>query len=400
MITSTYRKNSSQPDVNFGGVTYAESTDGIHWTKPILRQRRCWGSLENNFLSFETNAMENALCHPEDPDPNRRFKGLLGALGRRPAASPDGMHWRRLDVPEIPSGDESNLSYDRAGGTFIATLKTNGPYGRAHQIWTSKDFNTWTNTDVVFSADARDQQLAVLNIRARLADPTLQQPVHDNPDEYNADIYNLGIFRYEGLYIGMPAVFHRTAVIPSGGQDGFHLIQLASSRDLRTWQRLGDRQSFIGPSPVGQGAYDLTQLLPPSAPVVRGNELWFYYTGIKYRVPPEEPEPCGAVCLAVLRREGFLSLDAGEKRGTLLTKPFVVCGTKLFVNVDAAAGSMKVEALDGAKKPLAVSETVVGDQPRTDVQWKRGALAGLKGQTVRLQFALRKARLYSFWLEE
>ena len=47
--------------------------------------------------------------------------------------------------------------------------------------------------------------------------------------------------------------------------DGFHLVQLAFSRDLRTWIRLGDRQPFIGPSRTASGAYDLTQIISPSA---------------------------------------------------------------------------------------------------------------------------------------
>ena len=48
-------------------------------------------------------------------------------------------------------------------------------------------------------------------IVARLADSTLQQPVYNDPADYNVDIYNLAIFRYEGLYVGLPAVYHSTA---------------------------------------------------------------------------------------------------------------------------------------------------------------------------------------------
>ena len=78
-------------------------------------------------------------------------------------------------------------------------------------------------------------------------------------------------------------------------------------------------------------------------PVDRGDELWFYYTGMKRRVEqhdrytdgsPRSPETLSpmeradwlddthsAVCLAVLRRDGFVSLDAGANGGYLLTKP-------------------------------------------------------------------------------
>jgi len=107
------------------------------------------------------------------------------------------------------------------------------------------------------------------------------------------------IFRYEDLYIGLPAIFYRTA---DQDGDGFHHVQLICSRDMRDWKRLGDRRAFIGPSPVDSGAYDLTRILPPSRPILRGDELWFYYTGIKYRCPPEGARDLGAVCLAALRR--------------------------------------------------------------------------------------------------
>lgn len=120
------------------------------------------------------------LCTPvsgyDPPSCFRRFKGFLGAIGRQPIVSPDGIHWNKLDVPVLPSSDESNLSYDRQSRTFIATLKTGGPFGRSHGIWISKDFNTWTNTGVLIHADEEDQRLAKEHIRARLADDRLRQP--------------------------------------------------------------------------------------------------------------------------------------------------------------------------------------------------------------------------------
>lgn len=399
---------TSTPAAGVAGTTYAESVDGVKWTKPILRQWKFQDSLENNFVAVEpdsawpANAMENVVYDPDDADPQRRFKGFLGAFGRQPIVSPDGIHWKKLDVPVLPSSDESNLSYDRQSRTFVATLKTNGPFGRSHGLWTSKDFQTWTNTGVLIHADEEDQRLGKANIRARLADDQLQQPRYNDPADYNADIYNVGVFRYEGLYVALSAVYHATGKIPVGNTDGFHLVQLRSSRDLQTWQHVADRQTFIGPSPVKGGAFDLTQLLPPSAPIVRDDELWFYYTGLKYRAEPAQPvaSGMGAICLAVLRRDGFVSLDAGETPGTITTKPFKWSGSKLMANVETREpGDLRVDVLDTEGTVIATSQPVKGNHPRGQLGWSPALPQSLHGQQISLRFTLREASFYSWWLE-
>ncbi len=256
--------------------------------------------------------------------------------------------------------------------------------------------------ELIFETDDLDQELAKENIAERLANPSLQQPVANDPTYYNADIYDMGIFRYEGLYLSTPAIYHSVAQSTSepANTTGFHLLQLMSSRDLRHWQRLGDRKPFIGPSPLGAGAYDLTQILGPSWPVVRNDELWLYYSGFKYRDRPENAEPdVGAICLAVLRRDGWISLDAGEKEGTVCTQPFVLPEGDLQVNVDAGQGALHVDVLDQAQQIVAASEPVTGDQPRGRLTWRQGELRALTGQTIALRFRLSAASLYAYWIE-
>jgi hypothetical protein len=371
------------------------SKDGLHWTagpKPNMR-------------------IDHAVLDPLDPDPMRRFKASL--LNEGFAASADGVHWTKLDLPAIPSSDEGNLSYDPGEGLFIHTVKRGGPFGRAVALATSRDFQTWTDYGVVFHADKQDQELGRANIEARAADPTFQQTLYNAPQSRNVDVYNMGLFRYEGLYVGLPAMFHATGPVPNyPNTDGFHLIQLACSRDLKSWVRLGDRKTFIGPSRLDSGAYDLTQILPPSAPVVRDDELWFFYTGLKYRanftylgtypdgetvVMPGRVRDHGAICLAVLRRDGFLSLDAGQEAGTVLTKPMLLAGATLHVNVDAKAGDLQLEVLDEDGQTVAVAEPVTGNQLRATICWKSGNLESVKGKLVSLRFTLRNAQLYSFW---
>ena len=251
-----------------------ESKDGLHWTRV--------GESGLRSCAVAYDASEAELAH--------RYKTLLIYNDETPggvAVSPDLLTWTKLDIPTppVPVTDEFNAFLDKQNHTFIATAKIIGSHGRSVALLTSTDFITWENHGLIFHADELDQSLGVKNIEARLANPALHQPYWPaDPDSYNVDVYNVGVFAYEGLYIGIPAMFHSVGPVPNYPNTfGFHLVQLACSRDLKTWQRLGDRRPFIGPSPLGAGAYDLPQILPPSAPIVHGNELWFYYTGIKYR---------------------------------------------------------------------------------------------------------------------
>ncbi len=445
-----------------GGVSCAESEDGLNWHRPILRCREHRGSLENSFVSPWGG--EQVIYDPYDPDPSRRYKSMkLRGVSERmvspagahwklvdnpwrlaypeghvlngpsgyqlswviyveehPEAEPgerfsgwgrfqtrdltvsaDGIHWRRLECPGLPSGDEGNLSHDWATGTYIATLKEGemGPYGRSIALATSQDFEHWSGPKLIFHADQEDQELARPVIAERLANPRLIQPQYNVPAEYMVDVYNMGVSRYEGLYIGMAAFFYHTGNVDENS-DGFHHVQLLCSRDLHNWVRLGERQPFIGPSEADSGAYDLTQIMPPSRPVSINGELWFYYTGAQYRsAPPDADGNKGAIHLATMRRDGFMSLDAGSQLGTVTTNNFVLNSPWLYVNVDAGQGSLLVEVIDGEGAVVARSREIRGDQQRHPVQWESGDPQNLVYRPIRLRFNLQNAAFYSYWFD-
>ena len=320
----------------------------------------------------------------------------------------------------IQSSDEWNFSIDVDERLYIATVKQGGPYGRSVYLVTSRNYEDWSEHQLIFHADDLDQELGRQNIEDRFADESILAPPWNDPEVHNVDAYNMGLFRYESVYIGTPALYHAAGAVPNYPNTvGFHLIQLMVSRDLKNWERVGNRKPFIGPSRIGSGAYDLTQLIGPSNALVRGDELWFYYTGIKYRgfnyvgtfptgqylpLPGHETDT-GAICLAVLRRDGFVSLDASETEGQVLTKPLLWRGSTLWVNADAADGELLVEVLDENGDPLdnwsrAVVVPVTEGGVRQAVSWNSaGNLENLKGELVRLRFILRNAELYAFWSE-
>ncbi len=190
----------------------------------------------------------------------------------------------------IPSGNEAQLVSDPDQKRFLALVRSGGPCGRAVSLTASTDFAHWTDPTLVFAVDELDRQQARDVIRARIGDPTLWQPLYADPEPghcstpvpgspstWTCDICSMAVFPYEGLNIGLPAVFHPTGIDAAGtSTDGFHHIQLAASRDLATWVRLGSREPYIGPSPIDTGlvgAYDRTQRLPTSRPVRRGDQL-------------------------------------------------------------------------------------------------------------------------------
>lgn len=395
-----------------GGAGFARSKDGLHWEKPILGLVESHGSRRNNLTVVQGRPkafIQHVMIDPRAP-PERRYKGLIGPHGREPIVSADGLTFTPLDVPPIPSEDESHLNWDESARQFILTVKQPGPFGRSVYLSLSPDFEHWTKPELIYHADAQDQALGAQYLREIEGDARYWRPTVNHPHEYNVEIYNMAVFRYEGLYIGLPNYFESSGRIPlpRGNQDGINSPKLACSRDLRAWTRVGDRAHFLPISPLGPGVIDTGQIMASSHPVRHGDELWFYYSGIDVRHRPNVPrvidEYRGAICVAMLRVDGFVSLHAGPDGGFVDTRPVVLDGGRLCVNV-TAPGEVRVEltSRDG-REPLAGWEAgacvpISGDHARMEVRWPGRSLAELRGRAVRVRFHLKDADLYSFWLE-
>ena len=80
----------------------AESKDGIHWVKPILKIYKIGKSRRNNvILANEAPSSHNFspfLDKNPNTDPSQRYKALAGEdkVGLRAYVSPDGIHWKKL----------------------------------------------------------------------------------------------------------------------------------------------------------------------------------------------------------------------------------------------------------------------------------------------------------------
>jgi hypothetical protein len=180
-------------------------------------------------------------------------------------------------------------------------------------------------------------------------------------------------------------------------------VQLARSRDGINWGRVGDRKPFLPRGP--KGAFDEGMVARTTAPVVFGDELWFYYMGAQ-RHPSEKGERSPAIGLATITMDRFVSLDAGEQEGEVTSRLISVADqTKLLLNaVVNPGGSVLVELLDSTGRVIegfARNNAIPfdGNAVFHPASWgDKKDLTDLAGQMIQVRLILRKARLYAFRL--
>ena len=381
-------------------VCYATSKDGIHWELPKLGLYEYLGSKDNNIV-FRSARMAGdtspaVFKDPVAKDPERKYK-MLHKRGRkttdgvRIAFSPDGIHWTDgPDKPVIAVSDSPNSAlWDPKLGKYVAHTRHNMIYDSVftREVLQSEsdDFVTWRTHGVIMKADEKDPP-------------------------WSRQFYNMEWMPYEDVYFGFISVYHtlpgmETKITP--GLDWIDKvdIQLSFSRDGRTWHRAGQRQVFV-PNGTSRDDFDHAMIYVMQHPIVVGDEIWIYYAGFNGRhwATKRKELQGGAVGLAKLRLDGFISMDAGD--GILTTKLFKMAGKRLVVNADARWGSAKVEILDASGNPIGGfskddAAPITGDHVRHTVAWgSRFDVGELQGKPIALRFHMDRSKLYSFVFQD
>lgn len=351
----------------------AESTDGLNWIRPHLGLVAHLGSTDNNLL--REGRMFRVLHDPEDPDPNRRYKAIIRDAGFLAGFSADGVKWKTT-VPVLDQAyDATSVHWDPVGNKWIGSCKIWRENKRARGYAQSNDFVKWTDTAYMLSVDQRD-----------------------GPQD---QMYSMAIIRYESVYVGLIKVYH----LDTDRCD----VQIAFSRDAKHWRR-PFRQPFIA-NGVEESDWDFGNLDPLDQIHSMNDRLWFFYSGrstLHNQLPND-----GAMGLATLRVDGFVSMDAGEDAGMLITRPLLLKGKRLYLNAEVSAGGrITVEILDGRTFDTTTDEAdvpvfpftkdnaaaILTDSVNHPVTWENAvSLQTLRGRQVRLRFNLQRARLYSFW---
>ncbi len=106
-----------------------------------------------------------------------------------------------------------------------------------------------------------------------------------------------------------------------------------------------------------------------------------------------------ALGLGFLRRDGFVSLDAGDEQGFLRTPRVTLGGAALTVNA-RVRGEMRVRVTDGPGRSLPGfgwddGAPVRGDSLRHKLTWRKADASSLRDRPVRLEFRLSRAELFA-----
>ena len=403
---------------------YAESEDGLTWHKPNLGLIPFQGSKDNNLVAplLERQSLQGATVIRDKraaegeryklwtkflPTDEERAAGASAGLWAM--HSPDGFRWSYYPGQPNPEGScdtqnmlfwddrlECYVGYTRVRATqhLDEAAQTEGrkKYRSVGRV-TSIDFKTWSELEIVFEADAAD-----------LAMPVPYQADSITP---NIDYYTSCAMKYgwaEDVYLMMPSAYYHW------GEDQYPAtmdVQLLTSRDGISWSRAGDREPFLRQGLDDSATSGMIFANPWLLPV--GDELWLYYNGTPRTHGPRPPgiDEAGfarrtGIFRASIRRDGFISADAGHSGGELTTPLITFEGDRLELNCDGSAGGwLQVEVLNAEDQPipgysLADSDDVRGNGLSKRVTWRGNTDVGpLSGQPVRLRFVMRGVKLFA-----
>ena len=400
---------------------YAESRDGIHWTRPSLGLVEFQGSKNNNIIPRPavTQGWRLDALNPfrdENPavTPDALYKAMAPIYGpgtnpdgwtdREKALailkSPDGIHWTLMQEKGVFRGDgyfdSQNVAFwDPNIKAYRAYFRDVRAAARDIKTGTSPDFVNWSPGTFLTQAKKPTAQFYVNGIRTYHRAPHIYIGL---PEMYEDRPWSLAMAQ-------LPDTELRSKNIASWKRPGpLSEVQLMWSRDSGTFEL--SPSTFMPPGPERPGTYtycdavawhlvETASNLEGAAPELTLYRNEFYeISDVRLR-------------RYTLRLDGFASIHAPIAGGELVTPPLIFQGKSLSMNFASSAfGSLRVEIQDADGKPLPGftlddSIELYGDTIARNAIWKNNPdLGALAGKPVRLRFVMRDADLYSIKFEE
>lgn len=399
---------------------YAVSPDGLNWEKPSLGLVEYNGSTDNNILLKEQSKLGFVFIDPQGT-PEQRFKMLSGIGTTHMRTSPDGIHW--TDHPQVvwspPWDTQKQAWWDPRIGRYVihtrVVVKPNGeltfPFAEpiesnppvvAPQLHRPTRALGRVEVDDIMQPWPMEETLTILT--------------SDEQDPPVSDIYHPGgVYQYpyaSDAYLMFPLTYQHFR--PGEGHshnDGVNDTQFAASRNGINWMRY-DRQPFIPRGLPGDPDHGDTHA--SNYFIRQGNYLYQYYRGWPwshggYRTLSSEDRKDRTnwgrafVGVVVHRLDGFVSADAPQEGGYLVTPPLLFDGHCLELNIDVSGmGGALVEIQDESGQPISGytlddCDRILQNDVAYVVHWKGNPdVSWLAGKPVRLKIALRSSKLFAF----
>ena len=394
----------------FDGTGYAVSEDGVEWHRPSLDVV----DGTNLVLARRPGYLRDGACvwlDHEGTDRGQRFKmfqyfrsaGDVGEpwAGGEVYTSHDGIHWGR-PTRTGPLGDNSSFFYNPFRKKWVFSIRSGSHGVRTRSYREHADFlegSQW---------DEREPVMWAWSDKLDEPDPD----IGDVPQ-----LYDLNAVAYESIMLGLVAIFRGPSnpVAAEAGTPKTNDLPLAFSRAGFHWDR-SNRDPLIAATRT-PGTWDKGYIHAAGGGcLVVGDKLYFYYGAWSGQSPTLKGNMVGShgksnamyaggsTGLAVLRRDGFASMDAGQGGGTLTTRPVTFRGGHLFVNTDTRQGELRVEVLGQNTEtiePFTADSCipVSTDTTARRVYWKAtDDLSHLIDVPVRFRFHVTNGKLYSFWV--
>ena len=365
---------------------YAESSDGINFTRPNLGFVEWDGSKENNIVLMGAFAHNFAPFLDTNPDVKHeeRYKAVAGfssewgGTGLLGFTSPDGMNWKQVgDKPLTTDGQFDSLNvvfWDPNSKCYRLYSRYWIGSTRAVQSATSKDFRTWSS-----------QQ------------PNVYAP--GTPLEHFYTNASTPCPGAEHIYLSFPKRFiEDRKKIAEHPEVGVSDALFMTSRDGINWDRRF-LEAWVRP---GRDQRNWTERsnMPAMGIVETADDEFSIYISEHCRWNDNRLRRLS------IRKHGFASVNADAVGGEFVTRPLIFSGKHLILNyATSAAGSIQVEMLDENGHPikgytLQDMPPLYGDELDAVIAWKGGNdLTTLQGKPVRLRFVLKDADLFAMRTE-
>ncbi len=277
---------------------YAESIDGIHWTKPDLSLMEYRGSKNNNIVDIEYPVEMPSVMLDEGPDvPDdekyKMFSENLNAPKAIPflAVSADGIKWKIVGHPKHRGVSLFRFKdhYHSSFMLYTPELPGGFPGGRIMGVIRSKDFRNWTGEPCV----------AFHRANYFVNPPDIAEQVHTPAGFWNRGNVMIGVYGQIHQIEAKPGT--NFARLGSGMEDVTENLGLILSND-----GIHFREAIPGFKILARGEkgeWDGGSLVPANSFVNYGEFTYLYYGAWQNGLCFDNS--AGDVGLAFWRRDSF-----------------------------------------------------------------------------------------------